>query len=67
MPQEFGAMGQAAMRGGVAGLSAAQVSGNGSSIPGGTSLSQIYALARQQAVAEVEGRKWRELIEKIMQ
>jgi hypothetical protein len=66
MPLEFAAVGQAAMRSGAAGLSAAQAAGSGCGIPGGTSLSQIYALARQQAVAEVEGRKWRELMEKIM-
>jgi hypothetical protein len=35
--------------------------------PGGMSLAQIYDFARQQAMAEVEGRKWRELFERIMQ
>lgn len=63
MPLEFAAVG-AGMKSGQQGLSPMSMQPNGSS---GTSLSQIYAFARQQAVAEIEGRKWRELMDRIMQ
>jgi hypothetical protein len=63
MPLEFAAVG-GAMKSAAA---AAPLASAGSNFAGGTSLAQIYALARQQAVAEVESRKWRELIQRIMQ
>jgi hypothetical protein len=64
MPLEFAAVG-------VAGMKSAQAAAGQSTavnnVGGGTSLAQIYAFARQQAVAEIEGRKWRELMDRIMQ